>query len=105
VGQFQSVCYEAAEQRLVPLLSRHPPVVAALDLLARIRAQQGRLSEAERCWQQALQLDRENTVYGAGLRRVAQLRRQAVHLFVFAPPLLGLVGLLLLLLALNLLLS
>jgi hypothetical protein len=43
---------------------------AAHDLMARVRAQQGRLSEAESYWLQALEADPDNRTYQAGLSRV-----------------------------------
>ncbi|HEX8556978.1 MAG TPA: tetratricopeptide repeat protein [Pyrinomonadaceae bacterium] len=48
---------------------------ATLDLLARIRAQQGRLAEAEKLWERAARLDPANPAYARGLRRAASPRR------------------------------
>lgn len=48
---------------------------ASLDLLARMRAQQGRLEEAEKLWTRASLLDPANPAYGLALRRAAQRRR------------------------------
>ncbi len=47
---------------------------AALDLLARIRAQQGRLSEADKLWVRASQIDPANSAYALALRRSAALQ-------------------------------
>lgn len=84
--------YAEAEQRLRPLLDDHTLPVAALDLLARIQAQQGRLQEAEAYWRQAQQSDTQNTTYAAGLRRVAYLRQRAVRWLYLAPLMLTAVG-------------
>jgi type VI secretion system protein ImpK len=46
----------------------------ALDLLARIRAQQGDLPEAEKLWEHANRLDPSNAAYLYALRRVAAMR-------------------------------
>ena len=48
---------------------------AALDLLARIRAQQGRWLEAEAFWKQALQQDPTNPAYLEGLQYIQRSRR------------------------------
>jgi flagellar motor protein MotB len=48
---------------------------AELDLLARIRAQQGRFSEAEGYWNRAIALDPGNGAYQEGLRRIATERK------------------------------
>lgn len=47
---------------------------ASLDLLARISAQQGDLSEAEKLWTRAQRLDPSNPAYEAALRRVESMR-------------------------------
>jgi type VI secretion system protein ImpK len=53
---------------------------AALDLLARIRVQQGRLLEGEALWQQATRLDPGNEAYRSGLRRIARSQKQSIWL-------------------------
>ena len=73
--------YLQAESILSEWSRSQEPVPAALDLLARIRAQQGRLAEAEVLWTQALQLDPGNEVYSAGLRRIGALRRRPLVRF------------------------
>lgn len=45
-----------------------------LDLLARMRAQQGRLAEAEKLWARASLLDPANPAYALALRRAVALR-------------------------------
>lgn len=47
-----------------------------LDLLARIKAQQGELREAEDRWRQASSLDPDNESYRSGLRRLARIQRR-----------------------------
>ena len=51
----------------------------ALDLQARIFAQQGRLSEAETAWRAALEADPNNPIYLAGLARIARVRSRAYN--------------------------
>lgn len=61
--------YAEAETVLTDLLNARE-LPAALDLQARIHAQQGRLSKARECWKRALQLDPGNDAYAAGLLRL-----------------------------------
>ncbi|MCK5232537.1 MAG: hypothetical protein KAR13_19845 [Desulfobulbaceae bacterium] len=64
-----------AESHLMGIIrgeKTHPQV---LDLLARIRAQQGRLREAEDYWRQALKHDPMNEVCIAGLRHIAGMQQ------------------------------
>ncbi|MDT5270983.1 MAG: hypothetical protein QOH49_3169 [Acidobacteriota bacterium] len=49
---------------------------ASLDLLARVRAQQGALAEAEKLWERASRFDPSNAAYRNALRRVVALRRR-----------------------------
>ncbi|MBS1819346.1 MAG: OmpA family protein [Acidobacteria bacterium] len=49
---------------------------AALDLLARIRAQQGRLTDAEADWREAARLEPANKSYQACLRRITVIQRR-----------------------------
>ncbi|MBI5576680.1 MAG: OmpA family protein [Deltaproteobacteria bacterium] len=51
----------------------HPSV---LDLLARIKAQQGKLFEAEELWTKASRMEPGNPEYQAGLRRISQIRKR-----------------------------
>jgi outer membrane protein OmpA-like peptidoglycan-associated protein len=51
------------------------PSPAVLDLMACIRAQQGRFGEAESLWREALTADPGNTAYRAGLDRLERLQR------------------------------
>ena len=66
--------YSAAEELLADLVAANPPNLAALDLLARVRAQQGALLEAETLWRKLLQLDPHHPGASAG---VQGLRRRA----------------------------
>lgn len=67
----RSGAYAAADQLMAGLSS-----AAALDLRARMRAQQGLLSDAEQFWQLAARLEPEQPAYRDGLRRIAQLQRR-----------------------------
>ena len=51
----------------------HPQV---LDLLARIRAQQGRFAEAQAFWKEAARLKPEETAYRDYLRRIAEIQKR-----------------------------
>ena len=61
-----------------------------LDLLARIRVQQGRLREAEIYWSEALKLDPKNQTYQAALGRLAKKQSRPMW---FAPAVSLMVGL------------
>jgi flagellar motor protein MotB len=50
-----------------------------LDLLARMRAQQGRLAEAEKLWTRANQLEPSNSAFHDALRRIASTQRRSVR--------------------------
>ncbi len=66
--------YAVAESLLKQLVGSENESSRALDLLARIYAQQGRFSEAETFWKRALELEPNNTLYLAGLNRIAQIQ-------------------------------
>ena len=68
--------FEQAESLLQEATEAAGPSAAGLDLLARIRAQQGRLMAAEQLWTEASRLEPENDAFAAGLRRIAQLRQR-----------------------------
>lgn len=65
-----------AQVRRVADLAASPP---ALDLLARIRAQQGRLAEAEALWTTASQLEPDNATYRTALGRARAWQRLPVR--------------------------
>jgi nucleoid-associated protein YgaU len=71
--------YPEAEQVLLGSTAGRDASPAALDLLARIRAQQGRFADAERLWSRATELDPANQTYAAGLRLAAGKRRGAAR--------------------------
>ncbi|MGA2035735.1 MAG: hypothetical protein ABSG68_26090 [Thermoguttaceae bacterium] len=64
--------YDDAEALLRDLVPAGLPA-AALDLLARIRAQQGRAAEAKTLWLQLSQLDPSDKAAQAGLERIARI--------------------------------
>lgn len=66
---------KAAAAALEGVASLSPPDVRALDLLAKVRAQQGQLDAAERLWTRASGL-REAGAFDAALNRVKLLRRR-----------------------------
>lgn len=89
--------YQQAED-LLSGLQRGKDQPSVLDLLARMRAQQGRWLEAEAYWKQALEKDPTNPAYQEGLRYIQRTRRPPIlHRFLL-PVLLGLIILLLALL-------
>jgi flagellar motor protein MotB len=55
------------------LLDKESTDPLILDLLARIRAQEGRLCDAEALWRKALELDPVNETYMAALRRISMI--------------------------------
>lgn len=58
---------------------------AALDLLARMRAQQGDLAGAEKLWTRASQLDPANRAYPTALKRAAALQQNPGRLRIALP--------------------
>lgn len=70
--------YAGAEAHLaaIPEGRKQAPV---LDLLARIRAQQGRPAEAAEFWQMAVQMDPANADYRAGLAYVEKAAKAPFH--------------------------
>lgn len=67
--------YEAAESLLSPMSNAIQDSALCLDLLARIRAQQGAFSEAEALWMKAAQLSPADSKYDHALHRIAKARR------------------------------
>ena len=67
--------YLDAENHLIGSLNGKNTSIAVLDLLARIRAQQGRLAEAESLWKQGLQTDPLNEACLSGLQRIAHIQK------------------------------
>jgi len=91
--------YQEAENLLTGLQGGKD-LPAVLDLLARMRAQQGRLLEAEAFWKQALQHDPSNPVYLEGLQYIQRAQRPRTLARFFSPALLlWIVALVVLLLA------
>jgi len=71
--------YSEAEDLIAGLASGNNQVVPALDLMARIRAQQGRYDEAEALWVEAARLDPEEESFRTGLARLVKLRKRPVR--------------------------
>lgn len=67
--------YEAAESLLSPMSNAIQDSALCLDLLARIRAQQGAFSEAEALWMKAAQLSPGDSKYDRALHRITKARR------------------------------
>ncbi len=82
--------YSDAEILLSQLTGEEGTSIPALDLLARIRAQQGRLLDAEGLWRQAWQLDPANEAFKAGLDRIAGMQRQPLWIVFLLPLTVGL---------------
>ena len=70
--------YAEAEARLAAIKDGRKNA-AVLDLLARIRAQQGRPAEAVELWQMAVQMDPANAEYRAGLAYVEKAAKGPFH--------------------------
>jgi type VI secretion system protein ImpK len=83
--------YSEAENLLSEVSGKGEVTPAVLDLSARIRAQQGRLLEAEALWRQASQLDPANEAYRAGLHRIVRMQRRPIWIATLLPWLVGLI--------------
>jgi type VI secretion system protein ImpK len=66
--------YTEAESSLSEMIQGKIQKPAFLDLLARIRAQQGKLLDAKSLWTQASRLDPTNEAYKAGLERIERVQ-------------------------------
>jgi type VI secretion system protein ImpK len=82
--------YAEAEILLSEMRREDQAAPAMFDLLARIRAQQGRLLEAEALWTQAAQLDPANDTYQAGLQRIARMQSHPIWFASLWPLIIGL---------------
>lgn len=67
--------FAESEQIIAHLLERESLEPEALDLLARIRAHQGRYDEARRLWNHAIAVEPGNESYKAALDRIAEVDR------------------------------
>jgi tetratricopeptide (TPR) repeat protein len=76
-GSFQ----EASRLLVVALESGHCSKVDALDLQARIYAQQGSYLDAEACWRKAIALDGSNPVYAKALGRLRSVHRPMIGIY------------------------
>jgi type VI secretion system protein ImpK len=85
--------YAAAEELVRPLVDSAEIRVAALDLLARIFAQQGRLSEAQDCWGLALEADPSNERARAGTHRIKSIQTRRWRPIPYGPAIIVLVSL------------
>jgi flagellar motor protein MotB len=81
--------YDRAKSLLRPAVERADAPVAALDLQARVCAQQGRLGEATRWWQKVLDREPGNAAAQAALTRANALQRRPVWLQTVWPLLVG----------------
>lgn len=72
--------YSAAEEILSALLGTGEPEAVTLDLLARIRAQQGAHLDAASLWRKVQQLDPRHLGAAAGLERLRAAQRRPVWL-------------------------
>jgi flagellar motor protein MotB len=72
--------YSEAENLLAGITQEESRAPMRLDLLARIRAQQGKLLEAEALWAQAAQVAPGNGSFQAGLERIARLQNRPLRI-------------------------
>ena len=72
--------FDEARDLLLAIAPNHDDEPVVLDLLARIAAQQGRLSEAENLWIRASYAEPSGRQYSAGLERIARMHRRPVWL-------------------------
>ncbi|MGC8990874.1 MAG: hypothetical protein ACP5MD_12205, partial [Verrucomicrobiia bacterium] len=70
--------HASAEEILSDLIVADPSDVAALDLFARIRAQQGAVGDAEAHWRKVAQLDPQHIGARTGLERLRKMRRAPI---------------------------
>ncbi|MCU1685288.1 MAG: hypothetical protein JWQ81_6027 [Amycolatopsis sp.] len=84
LGRAHAAAYDgdlAQAARLLDALdAAGEPTVEALDLRARVHAQLGELTEADRCWERVLTLTPDNSAAAAGRETIAQIavsRRRA----------------------------
>lgn len=77
--------YDRAESILRPAIERPVASAAALDLQARIFAQQGRMGEAEILWRKVLEREPGNAMCQAALTRIHQVRRQPMWIAILWP--------------------
>lgn len=85
----RSGAYEEAEQALSEAKAADEEDPIVFDLLARIRAQQGRYNEAEVFWKEAARLDPGNEAYRAGLKRVRSIHSRPYLPTYWSPLLIG----------------
>jgi type VI secretion system protein ImpK len=74
-ARFAALGDHAAAVKLLDTATTGEPVVAELDLRARIHAQQGRYAEAIETWQRALEIDPDNASASAGIARADAIRK------------------------------
>src|SRR5665213_309961 len=77
--------YGSAESVLKDLAQRHDAPCEALDLLAKICAQQGRLLEAAGFWRRALDKDPGNAAYQSALARLNKLQSRPIWVQAVLP--------------------
>lgn len=82
--------YIEAEGLLQHLIQEGNELPGVYDLLARIRAQQGRLLEAQSYWADAIQLSSAKDIYRAALKRIERLQTGPSWIGKVRPLLLGL---------------
>lgn len=82
--------YLEAECLLQHLVQEGSELSAVFDLLARIRAQQGRLLEAQSYWADAIQLSNTKDLYRAALKRIERLQTGPPWLSRIRPLFIGL---------------
>ena len=87
--------FEAALALLRGAVALQEPDIATLDLMARIRVQQGAWLEAERLWFAVLKLDPSNRAAIAALARLHRVQRP----FFWIAPAIGVIAAIALLLA------
>jgi tetratricopeptide (TPR) repeat protein len=81
--------YTSAESLLRELIQRSDAPTEALDLLARICAQQGRVVEAAELWRRALDADPANSAYQAAMVRLNRMQQRPVWLTFLWPAVLA----------------
>jgi len=71
-----------AENILTPLTESKIPILEAMDLLAKIYAQQGKIDQAQALWVKALQMEPSNLHFLAALWLCAQYKKPRIQQFI-----------------------
>jgi len=75
--------FKEAEELLLPLIVESESQNNALDLLAKVYAQQGKIEEAQHLWQQALEHDPDNRLFQEALQDCKEILSRGPALIIW----------------------